>query len=84
MRAVLQATKEAGGLAETEEHLGEWTRKTLGPYKCVAVETEYEPLGDRLDLSFAERSPDIPKMELHLGFDLPKDSGPRAPTSFPT
>jgi adenylate kinase family enzyme len=71
MAAVLKAAQEFGAMAEMEEYLGEWTLEEDGT--TVTVDSLYAALGEKLDLSFSPpRAADIPKMELHLGFDVPK------------
>lgn len=79
MKVVLEETRAAGGMAELEEYLGEWT---LQPGGEVVVDARYEPLpfSDAAFAPFAtHRCAGIPSLELHLGFDLPKREGEPMP-----
>lgn len=69
MRAVLEATAERGGMAEVEEYVGEWILETDG---SVTVESLHAPLGLRFDDFPDQRCREIPTLELHLGFDVPR------------
>lgn len=71
MRAVWEATRAHGGMTELEEYTGEWT---LLPDGTVREEARYAPLED---WGFLRELRDgacreVPKLELHLGFDLPR------------
>lgn len=72
MKIVLEATRVHGGMAEMEEYVGEWTLKPDG---AVVEDSCYAPLA--LDEgAFADFRQhlcrEIPRLELHLGFNLPK------------
>ncbi len=71
MEASLAATRAQGGMAELEEYVGEWQLRVDG---TLVTESEYTLLdGDHAYPAFdAHRCTDIPRWELHLGFDLPK------------
>lgn len=73
MKVVLEETRAAGGMAELEEYLGEWS---LQPDGAVVEDARYQalPYSDAAFKEFdAARCSSIPSLELHLGFDLPKD-----------
>lgn len=82
MKVVLEETRAVGGMAELEEYLGEWTLKPDG---TVVEDARYSPLPFS-DAAFAEfasaRCRDIPSLELHLGFDLPKNDDGAMPLSL--
>ena len=73
MKVVLEETRVAGGMAELEQYLGEWT---LNPDGTVVEDSRYSPLPFS-DAAFSEfasaRCKNIPTLELHLGFDVPKN-----------
>ena len=79
MKIVLEETRVAGGMAELEEYLGEWTLRADG---TVVEDARYEALPCS-GAAFAEfesrRCSDIPSLELHLGFDAPKVDGQGMP-----
>lgn len=66
MQVVLDVTKAHGGMAELEEYVGEWT---LLPDGTVRVDAKYPPLPSHFDSPHG-RCRDLPKLELHLGFDV--------------
>jgi adenylate kinase len=74
MRAVLDVARVRGGMAELEEYTGEWT---LLPGGEVRVESRYDalPAGTFDWLPAEGRCSDFPKLELHLGFDVPRMGG---------
>ncbi|MDP1827065.1 MAG: nucleoside monophosphate kinase [Archangium sp.] len=82
MRVVLEETRAAGGMAELEEYLGEWTLRADG---TVVEDSRYDAL-PYSGAAFAEfesrRCSDIPSLELHLGFDAPKVDGQGMPIPF--
>lgn len=81
MQAVLEITRARGGMAELEEYLGEWTLTEDGEVRADAVYPELA--GDHAYPEFdAQRCRDIPRWELHHGFDLPR-SGDAPPLSLP-
>ncbi len=71
METVLAVTAERGGMAELEEYVGEWTLRHDG---TIIADAEYALLAvDHAYPAFAaNRCTDIPRWELHHGFDLPK------------
>ena len=83
MKVVLEETRAAGGMAELEEYLGEWT---LRPDGEVVEDARYTPL-PYSDAAFADfqrqRCTDLPSLELHLGFDVPKRDGEGLPLALP-
>lgn len=72
MRAVWEATRAHGGMTEIEEYTGEWMLLTDG---SVRVDSRYDVLGAPAFEFLRElsdgRCREIPRLELHLGFDLP-------------
>lgn len=66
MQVVLDVTREHGGMAELEEYVGEWTLLADG---SVRVDAKYPPLPSHFDSPHG-RCRDIPRLELHLGFDV--------------
>lgn len=82
LNAVLAAASRHGAMVEVEEYVGEWTLALDG---AVVTDTRYEPLpfDPRAFAAFdSQRCPDIPRLELHLGFDPPKQ-GPAPPLPLP-
>ena len=79
MKVVLEETRAAGGMAELEEYLGEWTLSADG---VVAEDARYSPLpysAAAFALFAANLCKDLPSLELHLGFDVPKKEGEGLP-----
>ncbi|MFO0595558.1 MAG: nucleoside monophosphate kinase [Myxococcaceae bacterium] len=76
MQVVRDVTREHGGMTELEEYTGEWTLRADGE---VVTDARYEPMRGRFDaLLAASRDglcPDVPPLELHLGFDVPRVNG---------
>jgi adenylate kinase family enzyme len=75
MKAVLRATIAQGGMAEIEEYLGEWTIHADG---SVREDSIYGTLD--IDMKALREfdqylCKDIPPLELHFGFNLPKSEG---------
>jgi adenylate kinase family enzyme len=82
MRAVLEATRAHGGMTELEEYTGEWTVLADGKLR---TESRYQVLQGAFDwLPREGMCRDIPKLELHLGFDLPWRSDGALPISLET
>ena len=79
VRIVLEATRAHGGMTELEEYVGEWTLKPDG---SVVEDSLYAPLALD-DGTFADFSQhlcrEIPRLELHLGFNVPKGDDPTLP-----
>lgn len=80
---VLEAARRRGGMVEVEEYVGEWT---LGLDGGVTTDSSWTPLA--LDLgACAPFAPhlcrDLPRLELHLGFDAPKDGAAGPPVPLP-
>lgn len=71
MQIVLEVVRAHGGMAELEEYAGEWTLRGDG---AVVADTEYALLDE--DHAYpayaANRCTNIPRWELHHGFDVPK------------
>jgi adenylate kinase family enzyme len=75
MKVVLEETRAAGGMAELEAYVGEWTLAADG---SVVEESRYPalPFSEAAFGAFADgRCEPRPSLELHLGFDLPKQEG---------
>ncbi len=79
MTVVLEETRAVGGMAELEEYVGEWTLAADG---TIVEDTRYPllPYSGAAFASFAaNQCHDIPLLELHLGFELPKKQGEALP-----
>ncbi|MFT3712741.1 MAG: nucleoside monophosphate kinase [Archangium sp.] len=82
MLAVLEATKAHGGMTEIEEYTGEWT---LLPDGSVRTDARYEVLHGAFDwLPREGMCREVPKLELHLGFDVPRTSSGALPIPLET
>lgn len=82
MNTVLAAARRRGAMVEIEEYVGEWTLAADGSF---VTDSRYEPLpfDPRAFAAFdAHLLPDLPRLELHLGFDVPK-AGPTPPIALP-
>jgi len=75
VEVVLAVTRDMGGMAEVEEYVGEWT---LGSDGAVATDARYELLP--IDHKYPDHTlcADIPRWELHHGFDIPRTEPPLA------
>lgn len=82
VNSVLAAAARHGAMVELEEYAGEWT---LGLDGVVVTDSRYDPLPlDRRVHGAFERDlcRDIPRLELHHGFDLPRQ-GDALPIPLP-
>lgn len=78
MQVVLDVTRAHGGMAELEEYVGEWT---LLPDGSVRTDARYTPLPSHFDAPQG-RCRDVPKLELHLGFDVARLANGALPLSL--
>jgi adenylate kinase len=72
MKAVLRAIIAQGGMAEIEEYIGEWTLEQNGN---IRTDSDYGRLDvdmKALDEFAGYLCKDIPKLELHFGFNIEK------------
>lgn len=89
MRAVWEATRAQGGMTEIEEYTGEWTLLTDGtirqdlPLPAQRGEGRGEGLEFLNELNEG-RCREIPRLELHLGFDLPRTENGALPIPLET
>jgi hypothetical protein len=81
MQVVLDVTRARGGMAELEEYVGEWTLRSDGSvhadntWPLVSLDHKY-PAFD------AQLAPQLPRWELHHGFDVPKRPGAPQPLAL--
>ncbi|MBL8915334.1 MAG: nucleoside monophosphate kinase [Archangium sp.] len=85
MRAVWEATRVQGGMTEIEEYTGEWTLLTDGTIRQDLPLPAQRGEGlEFLNELNEGRCREIPRLELHLGFDLPRTENGALPIPLET